>query len=69
MPVEQARSFAEMLRKESTQPVVYAELPRAQHAFDVFWSPRTWAAVHTVERFLAVQRVASSERSPATRQA
>jgi acetyl esterase/lipase len=56
VPVEQARAFAEMLRKESTQPVVYAELPRAQHAFDVFWSPRTWAAVHAVERFLGVVR-------------
>ncbi len=54
VPVEQARAFAEMLRKESTQPVVYAELPRAQHAFDVFWSPRAWAAVHAVERFLAL---------------
>ncbi len=56
VPVEQARAFAEMLRKESTQPVVYAELPRAQHAFDIFWSPRTWAAVHAVERFLGVVR-------------
>jgi acetyl esterase/lipase len=56
VPVEQARAFAEMLRKESTQSVAYAELPRAQHAFDVFWSPRTWAAVHAVERFLGVVR-------------
>ncbi len=56
VPVEQARAFADMLRKESTQPVAYAELPRTQHAFDLFWSPRTWAAVHAVERFLAVAR-------------
>jgi acetyl esterase/lipase len=65
VPVEQARAFAELLRKESTQPVVYAELPRAQHAFDVFWSPRTWAAVHAVERFLAVIRAGSNQFTPA----
>jgi acetyl esterase/lipase len=56
VPVEQARAFADLLRKESSESVVYAELPRAQHAFDVFWSPRTWAAVHAVERFLGAVR-------------
>ena len=41
VPVEQARSFASMLRGASDHPVVYAELPRAQHAFDLFSSVRT----------------------------
>ena len=53
LPVEQARTFAELLRKESTRPVVYAELPRAQHAFDAFGSLRTLYTVRAVDRFLA----------------
>ena len=56
VPVGQARSFVDDLRKESTQPVVYAELPGAQHAFDVFPSVRSHACSHAVERFLAVVR-------------
>ena len=56
VPVEQARSFVAMLRGESKQPVVYAELPGAQHAFEVFDSNRTLAAVGAVHRFLAAVR-------------
>ncbi len=48
----QARRFADDLRQESSQPVVYAELPYAQHAFDLFGSVRTRHTVHAVERFL-----------------
>jgi len=50
----QARRFADDLRKESSQPVVYAELPYAQHAFDLFGSVRTRHTVHAIERFLDV---------------
>jgi acetyl esterase/lipase len=53
VPVEQARAFVTKLREVSKQPVVYAELPLTQHAFDIFGSAR---AVHTaiaVEQFLA----------------
>ncbi len=56
VPVEQARSFVAMLRAETEQPVVYAELPGAQHAFEVFDSRRTLAAVGAVHRFLAAVR-------------
>jgi acetyl esterase/lipase len=56
VPVEQARSFVDMLRKESEQPVVYAELPYAQHAFEIFSSVRAIHSVRAVERFLAVVR-------------
>jgi len=56
VPVEQARHFASMLRDASHQPVVYAELPRAQHAFDALPSVRVHHTVHAVERFLAVVR-------------
>lgn len=54
VPVEQGRLFAQRLRAISRQPVVYAELPRAQHAFDVFGSPRATAAAEAVGRFLGV---------------
>ena len=56
VPVAQARTFVDELRKESQQPVVYAELPGAQHAFEMFPSVRAHATVHAVERFLAVVR-------------
>jgi acetyl esterase/lipase len=56
VPVEQGRSFASLLREVSRQPVVFAELPRAQHAFDVVPSVRVHHTVHAVERFLAVVR-------------
>lgn len=52
VPVEQARSFVAMLRAESKSPVAYAELPGAQHAFEVFDSPRTIFAAGAVHRFL-----------------
>jgi acetyl esterase/lipase len=65
VPVEQARTFVDELRKESSQPVVYAELPGAQHAFEIFPSVRTHATVHAVERFLAVIRSERGGRTPA----
>jgi acetyl esterase/lipase len=50
--VEDARQFAAQLRSVSTQPVVYAELPGAQHAWDVFRSVRAMESVQAVTRFL-----------------
>jgi acetyl esterase/lipase len=52
-PVTQARRFVEALRDVSQEPVLYAEVPGASHAFDVFYSTRTGHAVSAVERFLA----------------
>jgi acetyl esterase/lipase len=63
VPVEQARSFAAMLREASDQPVVYAELPRAQHAFDLFSSVRTLHTLRAIDRFLAVVRTAHGARA------
>jgi acetyl esterase/lipase len=51
VPVERTRIFVEKLRKISGEPVVYAELPGGQHAFDVFPSIRTAHVVRAVERF------------------
>ena len=65
VPVEQARTFVDELRKESTQPVVYAELPLAQHAFEVVPSVRAHHTAHAVERFLAVVRSEHGGATPA----
>ncbi len=56
VPVDGARRMAEALRRSSTQPVVYAELPFAQHAFDLYGSLRTRFTVRAIERFLAYVR-------------
>jgi acetyl esterase/lipase len=50
--VEQARLFVSELRRTSRRSVVYAELPGAQHAFDVFHSIRSTHAVRAVDRYL-----------------
>lgn len=52
VPARTARRFVATLSATSSAPVLYAELPRAQHAFEVFWSPRTSATVVAVEEFL-----------------
>ncbi|MGG4265560.1 alpha/beta hydrolase [Peribacillus simplex] len=53
VPMEDARLFAEHLRNSSTNSVVYVELPRAEHNFDLFHSIRTEAVVHGIEAFAA----------------
>jgi len=52
VPVEQGRAFAAELRRASDHAVLYAELAGANHAFDVFPSPRSVRTVEWVERFL-----------------
>ena len=54
--VEDARAFVEHLRASSSNPVVYAELPGAQHGFDLFRSRRFDTVVDAIEAF--AQRVA-----------
>ncbi len=53
VPVAEARRFVAALRQVSDQPVVYAELPGAQHGFDVLPSVRGAHTVAAVVRFLA----------------
>lgn len=65
VPVEQGRAFARLLRETSHRPVVFAELPRAQHGFDVLPSVRAHHAVRAVERFLAVIRSEHGGATPA----
>jgi acetyl esterase/lipase len=52
VPVAEARIFSSKLREISRAPVVYAEIPGAQHAFEIFPSLRSLAVIHGVERFL-----------------
>jgi acetyl esterase/lipase len=53
VPVGEARHFRDALRAASGAPVVYAEIPGAQHAFEIFPSLRSTFVIHGVERFLA----------------
>ncbi|WP_036467268.1 alpha/beta hydrolase [Mycobacterium genavense] len=53
IPVGEAREFVEELRAVSKSPVAYAELPYAQHAFDIFGSPRAHKSAEAVARFLS----------------
>lgn len=53
VPVTSARRFVEHLRSTSANPVVYAELPWAQHGFDVFHSLRYESVVSAIESFAA----------------
>jgi acetyl esterase/lipase len=66
--VEEARHFAQRLRAVSRNPVAYAELPGAQHAWDVFRSVRAMESVHAVTRFLEWARATrpppSRDRQP-----
>jgi acetyl esterase/lipase len=51
--VEDARAFVEQLRAASPNPVVYAELPGAQHGFDFFRSRRLETVIDAIEAFAA----------------
>lgn len=51
-PAAESRRFAEALRAKGV-PVVHAEVPDAQHAFEVFSSPRTAHFVTCATGFLA----------------
>jgi acetyl esterase/lipase len=64
VPVEQARRFVAGLRAVSRKPVLYAEIPGASHAFEVFHSVRTEHVVNGVERFLAWLHSAHQARRP-----
>ncbi|MFN8052441.1 MAG: alpha/beta hydrolase [Acidimicrobiales bacterium] len=53
VPVEQARPFAAAMAATSDHAVLYAELAGANHAFDIFPSPRSVRTTEYVERFLS----------------
>jgi len=61
---EEADTFVAALREKSTQPVLHSELVGAQHAFEIFQSPRTEHAVLAVAAFL--ENVRSEQQAPLT---
>ena len=52
-PVTQARELVSHLQSTSGRPIVYAELPGGQHAFDLLRSVRFAAVVDGIDAFLA----------------
>ncbi|MGZ4475430.1 MAG: alpha/beta hydrolase [Nocardioides sp.] len=54
--VRQARAFVERLRAVSKASVTYAELPGAQHAFEIFGSIRSHATISSVQQWLEWHR-------------
>ncbi len=56
----QARAFVDALREKSDATVTYAELPGAQHAFDVFSSIRSQHTIGAVQRWLQWHRTSHS---------
>lgn len=55
-PAGQARRFIAALRNTSARPIIYAELPGAQHSFDLFHSVRFEAVVDSIEEFTSWMR-------------
>jgi acetyl esterase/lipase len=60
---ESARGFVEELRNIAQHPVVYAELPWAQHEFDMFHSIRSGTVVNAIEAFASWVRATRPTRS------
>ncbi|TGD72791.1 alpha/beta hydrolase [Mangrovimicrobium sediminis] len=52
IPVDDARVFVQRLRSVSTAPVVYAEMPWAEHGFELLHSIRAEHTINAVHRFL-----------------
>jgi acetyl esterase/lipase len=64
-PVTETRVFVAKLRELSRQPVAYAELPGAHHAFDTFNSIRSLHAIAAVDLFLTWLSNADRSRAAA----
>ena len=63
VPVAEAQVFSKALAEKSQEPVLFAEIPGAQHAFELFPSLRTLQVNNSVCRFLALQYSQYLERS------
>ncbi|MDG2307915.1 MAG: alpha/beta hydrolase [Candidatus Binatia bacterium] len=68
--VEEARLFVDNLQHVSKNPVLYAELDEAQHAFEIFHSERSTQAVRAVTVFAEAVRAGKiSRQQPGVRRA
>ncbi len=61
--VDTARRFTEELRRHSPHPVAYAELPGAQHAWEIFHTVRATRSTQAVARFLEWCRATQDARA------
>ncbi len=65
VPVPEAHEFVQRLRAATDNPVAFAEISGAQHAFDIFPSIRSAHVVRGAERFLNwTYRKATAQPSP-----
>ena len=64
IPVGEARDFVAALRAVSESAVAYAEIPGAQHAFEMFGSSHGQYSAAAVARFLDWVRATAREPSP-----
>ena len=53
VPVGESRHFVKELRSKSGKPVLYAEMPGGQHAFDSMTTWRSAPVIRAIERFLS----------------
>jgi acetyl esterase/lipase len=60
---KRARALAERARNASANPVVYVELPGAQHSFDLLTSIRFEAVIDGIEAFAASLTTPDSRRA------
>ncbi len=60
VPTAEAHQFVEALQNEAKNPVAYAEIPGATHAFDVLDSLRTHYVISGIHRFLDAIRTSRS---------
>lgn len=65
IPVRTARRFSRRLREVSRNPVVYVEVPGAEHSFEMFRSVRTEYFIDGVHRFLEWVRADAAGRAAA----
>ena len=63
--VEEVRRFVAEFAPQTSVPLVYAELPRAQHAFEIFHSPRTSHFLNAASAWLEWVRAQHAEKSVA----
>lgn len=56
VPAGESRHFSDALREVSSSPVLYAEIPDAQHAFEIFRSIRGVYTVRAAAEFLELVR-------------
>lgn len=59
--VQEGRDFVAALRAQSPAPVAYAEIPHAQHAFDIFGSAHGRYTAEAITRFLEWVRAEKAE--------